>query len=311
VPVAANVRRVEPSAQVAAGGALQAVSVCGYEQVPPVQVPGAVYVRRVEPSAQVAAGGVPHVTAAHGSALQAPASQPNGQVVSVFAYEHAPAAQVPVAAYVRCVKGSAQLGDGGALQVTVAHGSVAHAPALQPELHEIVWLVYEQAPSAQDPVGSYVFSSVALLHVAVGGVVHATPAHGSGLQAPASQPNVQVVAWLGYVQVPSLQAPIASYFVSSFAPVHFAVGGDSQVIPRHASASGEASTAPSPASPSPLLASPCARGCSSSSPNTALQPAPTAPIAPIAHAPRSHVERRRIVRTSHRSSTSPRRRSRW
>jgi hypothetical protein len=81
VPAAAKVRRVLPT-QVAAGGELHAVSVGGYEQVPPEHVPIEAKVRTCVPW-HVGPGGVLHVTPAHGSAMQPPFTQPLGHVVSV------------------------------------------------------------------------------------------------------------------------------------------------------------------------------------------------------------------------------------
>lgn len=91
-----------------------------------LHVPVAANVRFSEP-AQVAGGGVLQVTVAQGSAWQAPPAQPNAQGLSVGAYEHEPAAHVPVAAKVRRVVAFRQEAAGGVPQVTVLHGSAVHA----------------------------------------------------------------------------------------------------------------------------------------------------------------------------------------
>lgn len=249
--------------------------------------------------------------------MHAPPLHPNGHVVSVCAYVHVPAEHVPVAAYVRRVVPLGHVAPGGALHVTDAHGSVAHAPPLQPEGHVITWLAYVQLPAEHVPTASYVFSSVPPLQLAAGALVHVTPAHGSPLHLPPAHPNGQLVGWLAYVHVPPAHEPTASYVVSSVPLVHFAAGALAHVTPTHGSVSAEVSAAvsgdvslatslaPSPASST--VASPSARGPSSSSPSTALHPAPSAPSA---HTPSSHADRRAIARTSRRSSRSPRRRAR-
>lgn len=62
------------------------------------------------------------------------------------------------------------------------------------ELHAIRFDGYEHAPPPQLPGALYVRRVVEFAQSAPGGVVHETPAHGSGLQAPFAQPNGHVLS---------------------------------------------------------------------------------------------------------------------
>ena len=145
--------------------------------------------RWVVPSAQVGGGGTLHVAVAHGSPAQAVPEHPNvhalvapgaqtpapehvpaavaaplvqlagGQGTTIIAYSHVAvpptALQVPLEAYARRVVPSAQVGDGGALHVTLAHGSPAQAVPEHPKEHALV------APAAQTPGPEHVPAAVA------------------------------------------------------------------------------------------------------------------------------------------------------
>lgn len=113
-----------------------------------------------------------------------------------------PAEHVPVAAYVRRVEPLAHVGEGGMVQVTPAHGSPLHAPPEQPNGHIVSVGVYEQLPMLQVPVAEYVRRVVPLRHVAAGGMVHVTPAHGSPWHWPFMQPFAHVVSCGVYVHCP-------------------------------------------------------------------------------------------------------------
>ena len=80
------------------------------------QLPGFWKVRRCVPEGQSAGGGVLQLTVEHGSALHWLLAQPNWHVVSVGAYEHMPAEQVPVDAKLRRVVALKHVVAGGELQ---------------------------------------------------------------------------------------------------------------------------------------------------------------------------------------------------
>jgi hypothetical protein len=72
------------------------------------------------------------VTPAQGSLRHAPDAQPKAQVVSTGEYVQLPPPHVPGVVNARRMFASTQTAAGGELHTTVAHGSPAHAPAMQP-----------------------------------------------------------------------------------------------------------------------------------------------------------------------------------
>ncbi len=153
--------------------------------------------RLVVAFAHVAGGGVPQVTPTHGLGAHAVPRQPHVHVLVTPAMQtpkpaHVPAAvatplvqlaaaqgvsivakshvavlptalQVPVEAEVRRVVPSAQVGGGGTLHVSVAHGSPAQAVPEHPNVHVLV------APAAQTPAPEHVPAAVAMPLVQLAG----------------------------------------------------------------------------------------------------------------------------------------------
>lgn len=109
-----------------------------YVQAPPEHDPGDRNVRRLTPSRQVAAGGALQATPAHGSPLQTPLAQPNPQVVSLGVYVQPPPLHTPPPK-VRRVEASTQYEAGGVVQETPRHGSPLQVPPAQPLGHAVSW----------------------------------------------------------------------------------------------------------------------------------------------------------------------------
>jgi hypothetical protein len=77
--------------------------------------------------------------------------QPNVQLTWFFGYEHVPALQVPGAWGTSSVVVSRQVGAGGLLQLTPAHGSPMHMPPAQPLAQAWDAVLYVQFPESQVP----------------------------------------------------------------------------------------------------------------------------------------------------------------
>lgn len=85
-------------------------------------------------------------------------------------------------------------------------------------------------PAAQLPGFAYTRRVVAFAQVFAGGMLHVTPAHGSGLHAPPEQPNWHVVSVGAYEQAPPEQVPVEAYVRRVVELRHDAAGGVLQTV---------------------------------------------------------------------------------
>ena len=91
-------------------------------------------------------------------------------------YEHVPPLQLPFE-YTRRAPAT-QLGAGGVVHMTPAHGSALQTPPVQPKVQAVsLYVVYAQLPPLQVP---FVYTRrFEPEHTGAGGVVQVTPVHGS------------------------------------------------------------------------------------------------------------------------------------